>query len=205
MRNDRHLKVRTRYDHYYEQALKVLLDQGSSGQVLQYVESIGDSEYRDATLHKIALHLVNEGRIKAAFRLSHDINDPLTRADAFFDMGSLLAKRSAVPEAKGAFDEAVNSANAIEKSTWECPTVLLQVSEELHKIGEKDQALQLLHRAIELAKDASDFDSAKVVGGCAVMLALWNYPDEAAAVAETISQPDLRALTRERLTEKLSS
>ena len=174
-------------------------------QVLQYVESIGDPEYRDATLRKLALHLVNHGQINDALRLSHDINDPLTRADAFFDIGSLLAKRNAVQEAKAAFDEAVKSAGAIEKSTWECPTVFLQVSEELHKIGEKDQALELLHTAIELAKGAGDFDSAKVVGGGAVLLARWNYPGEAAAVAESIWQPDLRARTRERLSEKLNA
>lgn len=192
-------KPKNPFEHHYHQALEILRKSQSCDQVRHYAATIGDPEYRDTTLQRIGLHLASEGQINEAFQLSNDIILALTRADAFFEIGRLLAQQGAEQKAKDAFGKAVESANAIENSTWECPSVLLQVSDELHKLGEEGQALQLLRRAIVLAKQGGDFDSAKVIGGGAVLLAHWNHPDEAAAAAESIWQPDLRARTLERL------
>jgi tetratricopeptide (TPR) repeat protein len=187
------------FEYHYGQALEILRKSRSSDHVRQYADSIGDPEYRDTTLQKIGLHLAGEGEFNEAFQLLNAIDLPLTRADAFFEIGRILAQQGATQGAKDAFAKAVESANAIENSTWECPAVLLQVGEELHKLGEESEGLQLLRNAVELAKQGGDFDSAKVIGGGAVLLADWSHPDEAAAAAESIWQPDLRARTLERL------
>ena len=192
------------FEYHYGQALEILRKSQSSDQVRQYAESIGDPEYRDTTLQRIGLHLAGKGQVNEAFQLSNYIVLPLTRADAFFEMGRLLAQQGAVQKAKDALGKAVESANAIENSTWECPAVLLQVGEELHKLGEKSEGLQLLRKAVELAKQGGDFDSAKVIGGGAVLLARWNHREEAVAAADSIWQPDLRARTHERVRKELN-
>jgi hypothetical protein len=63
-----------------------------------------------------------------------------------------------------------------------------------HDADEPDEALALLRRSIGLAKAISGgIHLRKLLWGCASLLARWNYPEEAKAVAERIENELLRA------------
>ncbi len=54
-----------------------------------------------------------------------------------------------------------------------------------------------MKRAIDLAQNGGDFESAKVLGGCAVLLAKWGRGEEAVSLTNLIAQPELRKTTQE--------
>jgi len=181
---------RTPYDAYYEEALGVLQGGGSADQVLQYINAIGDEDYRDGTLGKMARFFAAQGQVEEAQRFCSALHNPLEHADALFEVGRELRKRNSLNLAKGVFKQTVEAAGRLEPSAWETPAIFLQVSDEMWNLGEKQAALELLRRAIGLAKQPPQ--PLKTLAGCARVLARWGNTSEAIEVAQAIESPEQR-------------
>lgn len=181
---------RTPYDAYYEEALGVLKGGGSADQVLQYINAIDDEDYRDGTLGKMARFFAAQGQVEEAQRFCSALHNPLEHADALFEVGRELRKRNSLNLAKGVFKQTVEAAGRLEPSAWETPAIFLQVSDEMWNLGEKQAALELLRRAIGLAKQPPQ--PLKTLAGCARVLARWGNTSEAIEVAQAIESPEQR-------------
>ena len=190
----------TEFDRYYANALDVLRRSGSIDEAYAYIRSITDDDYRNSTFSKVASFLGERGELAEALRFCISIVKPLERTDALFDLSRVLVKQHSYDAAKGIFRKTVAAAEAIEGYTCDTAAILLQVAEELEQMGEQTEALDLLHRAIELAKPRpQDFGAGKTLRGCARALAKWNRLAEAVEVAEEIELPQLRATALEEI------
>jgi len=184
---------RTPYDTYYEEALGLLKGGGSADEVLQYINAIDDEDYRDGTLGKMARFFAAQGQVEEAQRFCSALHNPLEHADALFEVGRELRKRNSLNLAKGVFKQTVEAAGRLEPSAWETPAIFLQVSDEMWNLDEKQAALELLRRAIGLAKQPPQpFEASKTLAGCARVLARWGNASEAIEVAEAIESPGQR-------------
>jgi len=184
---------RTPYDTYYEEAVGLLKGGGSADQVLQYINAIDDEDYRDGTLGKMARFFATQGQVEEAQRFCSALHNPLEHADALFEVGRELRKRNSLDLARGVFKQTVEAAGAIKPGAWEMPAIFLQVSDELWNLGEKNEASELLHRAIELAKQRPQpFEASKTLAGCVRLLSRWGSPQEAIEVAQAIESPEQR-------------
>jgi hypothetical protein len=189
----------TQYDHLFSRAVEILSSTGQLSAVEEYISSIDDQDYRDVMLGKIGILLVAQHRCADAMQIVRAIQQPIERADALVAVAREHLKRGERLEAKAALAEAILSAEAIRRSTWETPSILLQISTDLYQLSGTAEALPVLRRAVELAQQGNDFDSAKVLSGGAVLLARWGYREEAISVTSLISQPELRSVTQERI------
>jgi hypothetical protein len=134
-----------------------------------------------------------------ALRFCAAITDPLERADSLFRAGVELKKHDKIDSAKGFFLKTIESAEAIGRPD-DRAMILLQVAEEIGRLGERDSALEVLHQAIKFAKPGPQpFEAGKTLRGCARLLARWNRLSEAIEVAETIELAHLRATTLEEI------
>lgn len=197
-------KVGTEYDRLFSHAIEILRSRGELKPVEDYVSMIEDRDYRDVTLAKLGVFLAANNRGDEGMQLAHGIEQPMERADALLGIAREYAKAGHGIKAKAALLEAISAAEAIERSTWEAPSILLQASTEFYHLDFRSDASSLLQRAIQMAQKGADFDSAKVIGGAAVLLAKWGYAEEATSVAEAIAQPELREATLNRLKEILA-
>ena len=103
-------------------------------------------------------------------------------------------------------DHTLMRCGKLQPSAWEKPAIFLQVSDELWSLGERDEANQLLHRAIELAKQPPQpFEASKTLAGCVRLLVRWGRSAEAMAVAESIASPEQRKTVLREIEEKSNS
>jgi hypothetical protein len=187
-----------RFAEHGRKVVEILARGGTVADARNYAERIGDAEYRDQTLAKLAAFLA-EHSSSDAFEVAESVREPLGRADAFLEVGRTLARRNAQLDARRALMEAVAATNAIARSTWEVPSVLLEAGTALHALAMPGEAVELIRRAVGLAQAGGDTDSTKVLGGCAVVLAKWGHRDEAASTASLIQDAVWRELTIRRI------
>jgi hypothetical protein len=189
------------HDDLKEHARRTVDDFEREGNLIsaqRYAESATDVDGRDYSLAKLAEYLAAHDRPEA-LDLVHSIQHPFDRADSFLAVGRGYARNGAIQAARVAFLAAVSAADAIPRSTWETPSLLLEVGIELRAIGDGNEALDLIRRASSLARRGGDVDSRKALGACAVTLAKWGYGDEAMSIAKTITDNDWRDLTTRRV------
>ena len=190
------------YELFYNEAINLLDKGGSIANVYEYVDSLPgeDDRYRDHTFMKIARLFASKVRVEDALYFCRAIHDKIDHADALFDVGRELTKHNALDSAKDVLRQAIEAAGAIEPGAWEMPAIFLRVSVELWNLDEQQEALGLLHRAIELAKQPPQpFEAGKTLRGCARLLASWNRLPEAIEVAQAIESPELRAIALEEI------
>jgi tetratricopeptide (TPR) repeat protein len=191
---------KTEFDRYYEKALSVLEHSGSTDEVYTYITGIADEDYRDSTFTKVASFLAEQRDLKNAIRFCDAIQGAVERADALIDIGRLLVKHNSLDSAKELFRKAVEAAGKVRNHTYDAAAILLQAADELERLGQRGEALDLLHRAVELAKPTpQNFEAGKILRGCARVLARWNRLDEAAEVARAIELPQLRQTASEEI------
>jgi len=191
---------RTQFDEWYEKALNILQTSGSAGQTFKYINAIGDEDYRNATFEKVARLFAAQGRAEDALQFSRAIDNPVDLADSLFEVGRELRKNKSLDSAKDVFRQAINAAATIKPGAWEIAAIFLQVTEELWNLDEKTDAIELLRRAIDLAKQPpQDFEASKTLAGCARLLSSWDHREEAVEVAECVESPEQRNLVLEEL------
>ena len=187
------------YDRLFLQALDILNSCNDVNAVKDYIFAIEDQDYRDVTLAKIGVLLVTQNRPDDGMHFVRAIKNTMERADALLDIAREYIKRGGRLRASEMLTESASTAEDIERSTWETPSMLLQICAELRGLAFPTEALAMLRRAISFAQKGGDFDSAKVLGGGAVLLAEWGYRDEAISAANLISQAELHRAILERL------
>ena len=145
---------RTPYDTHYEAALGLLKAGRSVDEVLQHVDAIGDEDYRDGTLGKMARFFAAQGQMEESLRFCRAIRDPLEYADMLFEVGRELRKNSSLDSAKGVFRQAIEAAGRLKPGAWETPATFLQVSDETvepRRKGRGARTLASCDRASEAA------------------------------------------------------
>jgi tetratricopeptide (TPR) repeat protein len=190
----------TPYDAHFEAALGLLKAGRSADEVFRHVDVIGDENYRDGTLGKMGRFFAAQGQLEESLRFCRAIRDPLEYADMLFEVGRELRKSGFLDSAKGVFKQAIEAAERLKLGAWEMPAIFLQVSDELWNLGEKNEASELLQRAIELAKQPPQpFEASKTLAGCARMLSRWGNPQRAIEVAQAIESPEQRRTVLDEL------
>jgi tetratricopeptide (TPR) repeat protein len=196
----------TPYERYYEEALRLLKSGRSMNDILKYINAIEDENYRDGTLGKMAGFLATHGKVEEAQQFCSAVRNPLEHADALFDVGRELRKNDRLESAKDVFRQAIEAAEKLRPDAWETPTIFLQIADELWNLGEQNEAIELLRRAVELGKRSPQhFESSKTLAGCARVLSRWGYKSEALDVAKTIESPEQRNAVLEELGKPPSS
>jgi tetratricopeptide (TPR) repeat protein len=176
----------TEFDKYYAKAVDLLERRGSTAEVYEYIRTIDDEDYRAGTFDKLAQFLAGQGNLAEALRYCAAIGRPLEHADALFEVGRVLRRNRDFAAAKNVFDQTVGAVAAVE-CDYDKAAVLLQVANQLERLGHKDEALTLVYRAVELAKPVpQNHQASKTLRGCARTLTMWNRLSEAVAVAELI-------------------
>jgi tetratricopeptide (TPR) repeat protein len=166
----------TQYANHYAAALDRLQAGASPEEVLQSINSIGDEDYRDGTLARVARFFAANGRLQESIRFCQAIRDPLEHADALFAVGRELRKGGYLEPATEVFHQAVEAAKKLKSGDSEMPAIFLQVSDELWNLGQAEEARELLRRTVELAKPhPQHFENAKTLAGCARLLSRWGY------------------------------
>lgn len=190
----------TLYAKHYADALARLKSGASPNELLAYVERIGDEDYRDGTIAKLARLFATKGQAQEAVRFCEAIRDPLEHADALFSVAAEIRKTGSIESAKLILYRVIQAAEKLKQDAWERPAIFLQISDELWMLGEKDQALHLLDRAIELAKRPPEhFENSKTLAGCARVLFRWGKRAEALAVATGIESKEQRTIVLKEL------
>src|SRR5262245_13458050 len=146
------MTFRPEYDRIFSEAKEILQSRKDVGAVKEYVLAIQDQDYRDATLSKIGVFLLEHGRGEEALQFIRSIERPMERADAFVALARAHVHRHEIAKAKESLLEAIATAGIIERSTWEAAAILLQASTDLHQLDLKPLALSTLRRAITLAQ-----------------------------------------------------
>lgn len=188
------------FDRYYKKALEVIRRGGSTADVYKHIDSISDDDYRNSTFGKMASFLVYRGELDEALRFCNAIQRPLVRADALFEVARVLVNNHFPDKARLVFRKVIETASAIKDYTYDTAAIFVQVADELERLGEKSEALDLVHRAINLAKPKPQpFEAGKALRGCARILAQWNRLPEAIEVAKTIELPELRETALEEI------
>jgi tetratricopeptide (TPR) repeat protein len=183
----------TQYAKYYAAALDRLQAGASLDEILQSISSIGDEDYRDGTLAKVARFFAANGRLQDAIQFCQAIHDPLEQADALFAMGRELRKGGYVEPARDIFRQTIEAAKRLKPGHSEMPAIFLQVSDELWSLGQIEEARDLLRRTVELTKPhPQHFENAKTLAGCARLLSRWGSQSEAMEVARAIESKEQR-------------
>jgi tetratricopeptide (TPR) repeat protein len=183
----------TKYDLFYKEAIDLLDKGGSVANVYEYIDSLQEEDYRDHVLMKMAKLFASQGRLEDALHFCSAIHEELEHADAMFEVGRELRKNNSLGSAKDVFRQTVEAAGKLKPSAWEMPAIFLQVSDELWNLGEKQEAGDLLRRAIELAKQSPQpFEASKTLAGCARVLSRWGNPQQAIEVAQAIESAEQR-------------
>ncbi len=125
-------EFRTEYDRFFAWAMQILHSSGELSAVQEYISTIEDRDYGDATFCKVAVALAAQNRSDEGMLFIQAIEQPMERADALLGVAREHAKRGERLEAKASLMEATTAAESVEHSTWEAPSILLQVSAELH-------------------------------------------------------------------------
>jgi tetratricopeptide (TPR) repeat protein len=149
----------------------------------------------------MARYFAAEGQLEVSLRFCRAIRHPLEHADSLFEVGRVLRRNRDFAAAKNVFDQAVETAETLEHNDDKA-VVLLQVAGQFERLGQKDEALSLVYRAVELAKPTpQNFEASKTLRGCARILAMWNRLSEAMVVAEAIDSrwPELRHIALEEV------
>ncbi len=184
---------RTQYEIYYSEALARLNSGQSPDEIFAFASGIDDVDYREGTLAKLALHFASKGQVEQAMIFSRAIENPLEYADALFDIGRELGRANSPSLAKKVLRLTIEAAEKLDPDAWEIPAILLQVSDELWSLGEKEDAVNLLHVSIEKAKrHPQQFEASKTLAGCVRLLSRWGYSSEALKVAEAIGSAEQR-------------
>src|SRR5690348_6207277 len=192
-------RFESEFDKYFTKAVE-LLEHSSAEAVHDHISQIPDEDYRNSTFRRVASTLAERNRFMEAYRFCVAIPRPLERADAFLEVGRILRVKGNTDAAKQAYSQAVAAAEAIERDPAEAAAVLLQIASDFKEMHERDQAVKLLRRAIELtSKRPQAFEAGKTLRGCARLLAKLNLTSEAAKVAELIESPQLRSTTVEEI------
>jgi tetratricopeptide (TPR) repeat protein len=195
----------SQYANRYAAALDRLQAGASPDEVLQSISSIGDEDYRDGTLADVARFFAANGRLQDSLRFCQAIRDPLEHADALFAVGRELRKGGYLEPANDVFRQTIEAAKRLKRGDWEMPAIFLQVSDELWNLGQKEEARQLLCRAVELAKpQPQHFENAKTLAGCARLLSRWGSRPEAVDVARAIESEEQRNRVITELTKASS-
>jgi tetratricopeptide (TPR) repeat protein len=190
----------TKYDLFYKEAINLLDKGGSVANVYEYIDSLQEEDYRDHVLMKMAKFFASQGRLEDALHFCSAIHEELEHADALFEVGRELRKNNSLDSAKDVFRQTVEAAERFKPSAWEMPAIFLQVSDELWNLNEKQRAMELLRRAIELAKQPPQpFEASKTLAGCARVLARWGNTSEAMEVAQAIASPEQRRTVLDEL------
>ena len=120
-------KYQTEFDRHYEAALEILNKLGSFEKAYQYIDDLEDEDYRDTTLARVAQFLAGRGDVEQALRLCSSVHYALARADAFIEVARNVKKKGLAEASKRILREAIVAAEAIERSSWETPTILLRL------------------------------------------------------------------------------
>ena len=177
----------TQFDKCYSECAALLRRTGSADETFGAAMAIIDDDYRNNTLARLALLLVDSGQVGQALRFCSAISRSLDRALAFADLGRALLKRGASVDARDALSRAEEASREIEQPD-DASLAYLQICESLARAGQGDHALTLLRRAAQLAQSSPQhFEAAKTLRGCARLLASWNRVAEAITLAKTIS------------------
>lgn len=190
----------TEFEKHFATALSRLRQQGSAA-ALEYIERLEDADFRDRTFDRIAQFLAAESNLADALRFSASIKRPRERADAFLAIGSILRQRRDANDAKAVLQQAIEAAELV-KDRDDKGALFLQIADQTADIGRAEEARALLNRAVELAGAVpQSFGAAKVLRGCARLLALWSSVPEAIAVAEKMDRqwPELRQSTLDEI------
>ncbi len=186
-------RYQTKYAKLYAAALDRLQAGASPDEVLQYIDSINDEDYRDGTLAKMAWFFAANARFQESIRFCQTLRDPLEHADALFAVGREARKNGNSQPARHAFQKTIEAAEKLNPGAWEVPALFLQVSDELWNLGEEDEALELLGRTVELGKrPPQHFESSKTLAGCARLLSRWGNRSQVLNVAKAIESKEQR-------------
>jgi hypothetical protein len=173
-------------------ALEILEETKSSQRVFDYVEGLDEFD-RDSTFKMVAKYFARAGRTDEALSFGAAIRGPKQRIHGSAEIARELKRKGYTDLAKTLLQQALTEANQLQLKDRDATFLFFSLSVAFHDAGEPDLALALLRHSIEFAKAISGgLQQGKFLWGCASLLARWNYPEEAKAVAEGIKDELLR-------------
>src|SRR5215472_10403508 len=167
-------------------ALEILEETKSSQRVFDFIEGLDEFD-RDSTFKMVAKYFARAGRTDEALRFGAAIRGPKRRIHGSVEVARELKRKGKTDLAKNLLQQALTEANQLQLKDRDATFLFFSLSIGFHDADEPGEALALLRRSIELAKAISGgIRHVKFLWGCASLLARWNYPEEAKAVAEGI-------------------
>jgi len=174
-------------------ALEILEETKSSQRVFDFIEGLDEFD-RDSTFKMVAKYFARAGRTDEALRFGAAIRGSKQRIHGSAEIARELKRKGYTDLAKTLLQQALAQADQLQLKDRDATFLFFSLSVGFHDADEPDEALALLRRSIGLAKAISGgIHHSKFLWGCASLLARWNYPEEAKAVAEGIENELLRA------------